>query len=39
MLLIPHGTPHGGTVETGGHIKMIAIHTPPLQTGETKPVP
>jgi mannose-6-phosphate isomerase-like protein (cupin superfamily) len=39
MLLIPHNTPHGGTVETSGHIKLIAIHTPPLQAGETKPVP
>jgi mannose-6-phosphate isomerase-like protein (cupin superfamily) len=39
MLLIPHNTPHGGTVETSGHMKIIAIHAPPLQTGETKPVP
>jgi mannose-6-phosphate isomerase-like protein (cupin superfamily) len=39
MLLIPHGTPHGGSTETTGHLKLIAIHTPPLQPGETKPVP
>jgi mannose-6-phosphate isomerase-like protein (cupin superfamily) len=39
MLLIPHNTPHGGIVETAGHIKIVAIHTPPLQAGETKPVP
>jgi mannose-6-phosphate isomerase-like protein (cupin superfamily) len=39
MLLIPHNTPHGGTIETSGHIKLVAIHTPPLQAGETKPVP
>jgi mannose-6-phosphate isomerase-like protein (cupin superfamily) len=39
MLLIPHNTPHGGTIETSGHIKMVAIHTPPLQAGETKPLP
>jgi mannose-6-phosphate isomerase-like protein (cupin superfamily) len=39
MLLIPRNTPHGGTVETSGHVKMIAIHTPPLLAGGTKPVP
>jgi mannose-6-phosphate isomerase-like protein (cupin superfamily) len=39
MLLIPHNTPHGGIVEAAGHIKLLAIHTPPLQAGETKPVP
>lgn len=39
MLLIPHGTPHGGMTEGGGHVKLIAIHTPPLQPGGTKPVP
>jgi mannose-6-phosphate isomerase-like protein (cupin superfamily) len=39
MLLIPHNTPHGGTIETSGHVKLIAIHTPPLQPGETKPLP
>ncbi|HEV8019997.1 MAG TPA: cupin domain-containing protein [Candidatus Lustribacter sp.] len=39
MLLIPHTTPHGGTVETDGHVKMIAIHTPPIQPGGTKPYP
>jgi mannose-6-phosphate isomerase-like protein (cupin superfamily) len=39
MLLIPHGTPHGGTIETAGHMKLIAIHSPPLQPGGTKPVP
>jgi hypothetical protein len=39
MLLIPRGTPHGGTIETNGHVKLIAIHSPPLQAGGTKPFP
>jgi mannose-6-phosphate isomerase-like protein (cupin superfamily) len=39
VLLIPRGTPHGGSTETSGHLKLIAIHSPPIQPGGTKPVP
>jgi len=29
LIIIPHGTPHGGTKPNGGAIKLIAIKTPP----------
>lgn len=35
MLIIPKGTPHGGTVETSGHLKIIAIKTPPQASTDT----
>jgi mannose-6-phosphate isomerase-like protein (cupin superfamily) len=39
LLIIPKGTPHGGTVETTGHIKLIAIKTPPQAPDDTHPLP
>jgi mannose-6-phosphate isomerase-like protein (cupin superfamily) len=39
LLIIPKGTPHGGTVETSGHVKMIAIKTPPQAPDDTHPAP
>jgi mannose-6-phosphate isomerase-like protein (cupin superfamily) len=35
MLIIPKGTPHGGSVETTGHLKIIAIKTPPQAPDDT----
>jgi mannose-6-phosphate isomerase-like protein (cupin superfamily) len=39
LLIIPKGTPHGGTVETSGHVKMIAIKTPPQAPDDTHLLP
>jgi len=39
MLIIPKGTPHGGTVETSGHLKIIAIKTPPQAPNDTHLLP
>jgi len=39
MLLIPKGTPHGGTVETSGHLKIIALKTPPQAATDIHPLP
>jgi mannose-6-phosphate isomerase-like protein (cupin superfamily) len=39
MLIIPKGTPHGGTVETTGHLKIIAIKTPPQAPDDTHLLP
>jgi mannose-6-phosphate isomerase-like protein (cupin superfamily) len=39
LLIIPKGTPHGGTVETTGHMKLIAIKTPPQAPDDTHPLP
>lgn len=39
LLIIPKGTTHGGSVETTGHLKLIAIKTPPQLAGDTHPVP
>jgi mannose-6-phosphate isomerase-like protein (cupin superfamily) len=35
LLIIPKGTPHGGSVETSGHLKIIAIKTPPQAPDDT----
>jgi len=29
----PKGTPHGGSIETSGHLKIIALKTPPQAAG------
>jgi mannose-6-phosphate isomerase-like protein (cupin superfamily) len=39
LLVIPKGTPHGGTVETSGHLKILAIKTPPQDPSDVHPVP
>jgi mannose-6-phosphate isomerase-like protein (cupin superfamily) len=39
MLIIPKGTPHGGSTETSGHLKIIAIKTPPQAPDDTHPLP
>jgi mannose-6-phosphate isomerase-like protein (cupin superfamily) len=39
LLIIPKGTPHGGTIETSGHVKLIAIKTPPQAPDDTHPLP
>ena len=39
LLVIPKGTTHGGSVETTGHLKLIAIKTPPQAPDDTHPVP
>ena len=39
LLIIPKGTTHGGSVETGGHLKIVAIKTPPQAPDDTHPVP
>jgi mannose-6-phosphate isomerase-like protein (cupin superfamily) len=39
MLIIPKGTIHGGLTETTGHMKIIAIKTPPQAADDTHPVP
>jgi len=39
MLVIPKGTAHGGTTETTGHLKIIAIKTPPQAADDVHLVP
>jgi mannose-6-phosphate isomerase-like protein (cupin superfamily) len=39
LLIIPKGTAHGGSVETTGHLKLIAIKTPPQAPDDTHPLP
>ncbi len=39
LLIIPKGTAHGGSVETAGHLKLIAIKTPPQAPDDTHPLP
>ena len=39
MLIIPKGTPHGGIVETSGHLKLIAFKTPPQAPNDTHLLP
>lgn len=39
MLIIPKGTPHGGIVETGGRVKLIAFKTPPQAPDDTHLLP
>jgi mannose-6-phosphate isomerase-like protein (cupin superfamily) len=39
MLIIPKGTPHGGSTETSGHLKIIAIKTPPQAPDDTHMLP
>ncbi len=39
LLIIPKGTTHGGTVESDGPIKLIAIKTPPQAPDDTHLVP
>ncbi len=39
LLVVPKGTAHGGTVETSGHLKLVAIKTPPQDAADTHPVP
>ena len=37
MLIIPAGTPHGGT--TDSHLKIVAFKTPPQAATDVHPVP
>ena len=39
MLIIPKGTPHGGSIETSGHLKIIALKTPPQAPDDTHLLP
>ncbi len=39
LLIIPKGTPHAGTVETSGHLKILAFKTPPQDAADVHPVP
>ena len=39
MLIIPKGKPHGGTVETSGHVKYLSIKTPPQAPDDLHPLP
>lgn len=39
MVIVPAGTPHGGTTETTGHLKVVAIKTPPQAATDTHPIP
>ena len=39
LLIIPKGTPHGGTVETSGRLKILAIKTPPQDASDIHPLP
>jgi mannose-6-phosphate isomerase-like protein (cupin superfamily) len=36
LIIIPHGTPHGGTKTTGRPLKSIAIKTPPQTPEDVK---
>ena len=36
LIIIPHGTPHGGTKPNGRAIKAIAIKTPPQAPEDVK---
>ena len=38
LVIIPKGTPHGGTKVTGRTIKAIAIKTPPQKPDDVKMV-
>lgn len=39
MIVIPKGTPHGGTKPDGQPFRAIAIKTPPQAPDDTKPLP
>lgn len=39
MLIIPKGTPHGGSTETSGHLKIVALKTPPQAPDDTHLLP
>ena len=39
LIVIPKGTPHGGTKPDSGAFKSIAIKTPPQVAGDTKMLP
>ena len=39
LVVIPKGTPHGGTKPDCGEFKSIAIKTPPQVAGDTKMLP
>jgi mannose-6-phosphate isomerase-like protein (cupin superfamily) len=38
LVIVPKGTPHGGYVEKTGHLKIVAIKTPPQDPTDTHPV-
>ena len=38
LVIIPKGTPHGGTKPISGQVKAIAIKTPPQAPDDVKPV-
>lgn len=39
MVVIPKGTPHGGSTETSGHLKYLSIKTPPQGPDDQHPLP
>jgi mannose-6-phosphate isomerase-like protein (cupin superfamily) len=39
LLVIPKGTPHGGSTETSGHLKILAIKTPPQVSDDVHLIP
>jgi mannose-6-phosphate isomerase-like protein (cupin superfamily) len=39
LLIIPKGTAHAGTTQTSGHLKILAIKTPPQDPADVHPVP
>ncbi|WP_441241104.1 cupin domain-containing protein [Tardiphaga sp. 768_D3_N2_1] len=39
LIIIPKGTPHGGTKPDGKAFRAIAIKTPPQAPDDTKPLP
>jgi mannose-6-phosphate isomerase-like protein (cupin superfamily) len=39
LIIIPKGTPHGGTKPDGKPFRAIAIKTPPQAPDDTKPLP
>ena len=39
LVLIPKGTPHAGSIETSGHLKLLSIKTPPQAPDDTHPLP
>lgn len=38
LLIVPKGTPHGDTIETSGHLKILAIKTPPQDSTDIHPL-
>lgn len=39
LLIVPKGTPHAGSVETSGHLKLLVVKTPPQAAADTHFLP